>query len=90
MECQIDMPDRMSEDMTDRMPEDMPDRISNRMPVRLPEGLPDRVSDGMNSMPWWGSLEAKCFFEWNMPDRQETTLYQNEEVQWVACGLTES
>ena len=58
MECQIDMPDRMSEDMPDRMP----DRISNRMPNRMPEDLPDRMSDGMNGMPWWGSLEAKHFF----------------------------
>ena len=53
------MPDRMSEDMTDRMPEDMPDRVSNRMPNRMPEDLPDRMSDGMNGMPWCGSLEAK-------------------------------
>ena len=40
MECQIDMPDRMSEDMTDR--------ISIRIPNRMPEDLPDRMSYGMN------------------------------------------
>ena len=54
------MPNRMSEDMTIRMP-DMPDRISNRMPNRMPEDSPDRMSDGMNRMPWWGSLEEKQF-----------------------------
>ena len=43
MECQIDMPNRLSEDMPDRMPED----------------LPDGMSDGMNGMPWRRSLEAK-------------------------------
>ena len=43
----------------DRMSEDMPDRISNRMPNRMPEDWLDRMSDGMNWMPWWGSLESK-------------------------------
>ena len=49
------MPDRMAEDMTDRMPEDMPDRISNRMPNRMPEDLPDRMSDG-----WIPTGQKRC------------------------------
>ena len=50
-----DLPDRMLEDMLedmpDRMPEDMledmPDRIPNRMPDRMPEDLPDRMLEDM-------------------------------------------
>ena len=28
--------------------------------------MPDRLSDGMNWMPWWGSLEAKYFFNYRL------------------------
>ena len=52
MDCHIDMPDKISENMTVRMPEDMPnrmpDKISIRMPNRMPEDLPDRMSNGIN------------------------------------------
>ena len=56
------MPDRMSEDMPDRMlekmSEDMPDRMSDRMPEDMPEDLPDRMPENMpEHMPE------------NMPDR---------------------
>ena len=41
------MPDRMPEDMPDRMPDRMPEDMSDRMPDRMPEDLPDRMPEGM-------------------------------------------
>ena len=48
IECQIGMPDRMSEDTPDRMSEDMTDRMSEDLPDRMSEDMTDRMSDGMN------------------------------------------
>ena len=41
------MPDRMSEFMSERMPDRMPDRMSEYMSERMPERMPDRMSEYM-------------------------------------------
>ena len=52
IECQIDMPDEMSEDMPDRMSEDLPDRMSEDMTDRMSEDMPDKMSEDMpDGMP---------------------------------------
>ena len=42
------MSDRMSEDMPDRMPERMSERMSEDMPDRMPEDMPERMSEDMS------------------------------------------
>ena len=42
-----DMPDRMPERMSERMSEDMPDRMSEDMPERMSEDMSDRMSEDM-------------------------------------------
>ena len=42
-----DMPDRMPERMSERMSEDMPDRMSEGMPERMSEDMSDRISEDM-------------------------------------------
>ena len=41
------MPDRMSEFMSERMPDRMPDRMLEYMSERMPERMPDRMSEYM-------------------------------------------
>ena len=41
------MPDRMLEDMPNRMPEGMPDRMLEDMPNRMPEDMPDRMPEDL-------------------------------------------
>ena len=46
------MSDRMSEDMPDRVPGDMPEHIAEDMPGRMPEDMPDRMPEDMpDKMP---------------------------------------
>ena len=42
MECEIDMRDRMTEDITDRMLERMSEDMPDRMSEDLSDGMPDR------------------------------------------------
>ena len=41
------MPDRMSEDIPDRMPGKMSEDLPDRMPDRMSEDMPDRMSEDM-------------------------------------------
>ena len=44
IECQIGRPDRMSEDLPDRMPDGMSEDTPDRMPDRRSEDITDRMS----------------------------------------------
>ena len=51
-ECPEKMSDRMSEDVPDRMPERMSERMSEDMPDRMSEDMPERMSeDTSDRMP---------------------------------------
>ena len=41
------MPDKVAECLPDRMPEDLPDRMPDRMSEDMPEDMPDRMPDRM-------------------------------------------
>ena len=82
-----DMPDRMPEDMTDRMPEDMPDRRADRMSNRMPEDLPDRMPDRMLE-------DIPDRMSEDMPDRMPEDLPDRQNVRWdelnAMVGITRS
>ena len=84
------MPDRMPEDMSEYMPEDMPDRMPEDMSDRMPEDMPDRMPEDLpDRMPE------------DMPDRMPNRMSQDmsdrmpEDVPVRTCinvmvGITRS
>ena len=83
MECQIDMPDRMSEDMTDRIPEDMPNRMSEDMPDRMP----DRMLEDMTDRPSEDLPDRICQMESQTEFQIECQKICQTECQmgWIEC-----
>ena len=65
-----DMSDRIPEDMPDRMPEDMSGRMSDRRPDRMPEDMPEDMPD-------------------RMPDRMPEDLPVRKSIN-VMVGITRS
>ena len=43
-ECQIECQNIYQIDMPDRMPEDLPDRMPDRLSEDMPDGMPDRYA----------------------------------------------
>ena len=73
------VPERMSEDMPNRMPERMSERMSEDMPDRMSKNMPDRMSEDMLDMRgrWggrekmmllFGALRPGCVFRYFFPE----------------------